>query len=108
MTINYVKVFNSIDDKHQIEISLLENIAWFNINKLNYESYKTFVLLLKDIISFLSKNNVTNIKQYVYKTDLKYFNNSSHICINDDKYIINTYITDFLPEIINALGIQKL
>jgi len=30
------KIFNSIDNKHQIEVNIIDNISWFNINKFDY------------------------------------------------------------------------
>ena len=64
------KIFDSIDNKHQIEIKieLIGEYAWFNINKLDYENCKTFLILLKRVIEYLSSKNVKIIKQYVYQS----------------------------------------
>ena len=104
------KIFDSIDSKHQIEIKieLLGEFAWFNINKLDNENCKTFLIVLKKVMEFLSSNNVKIIKQYVYKDDLKYFEKSNHLDIGDGKFIISTDIIHFLSELIYALGINKL
>jgi len=105
---NNTKLFNSIDNHHQIEITTIDDISWFNINKLDYPNYKTFLILLKDVIKYLSDNEIKFIKQYIRDEDLDYFKNSSYLDIGDNKYVITTNIINFLPEITNALGIQKL
>ena len=107
MNIEYNKLFNSIDNNHQIEISIIDKIAWFNIIKLNYEQYKTFLILLKDIILYLSNKKIEYIKQYIKKEDLEYFSKSS---FNEygDIYIISTKLIDFTDEISNVLGIKKI
>lgn len=104
------KIFDSIDNKHQIEIKieLIGEYAWFNINKLDYENCKTFLILLKRVIEYLSSKNVKIIKQYVYEEDLKYFEKSSHLDIGNGQFIISTEIIHFLSELIYALGINKL
>lgn len=104
------KIFNSIDIKHQIEINIdfTGEFAWFNINKLDYESCKTFLIVLKEVMEFLNSNNIKIIKQYVYEEDLKFFEKSSHLDIGNGKFIITTDIIHFLSELVNALGINKL
>ena len=101
------KIFDSLDQKHQIEISLIDNIAWFNINKIEYQSCKTFMYLLKDVIEFLSIKNISYIKQHILYGDLELFKSSTNIQINDNEYIISTPIANFPNEIIDVLGIQK-
>jgi hypothetical protein len=102
------KIFNSIDKKHQIEIKIIDNISWFNINKFDFEYYKTFLLILKDILVFLKNNNVLYIKQYIYENDCEYFKNSSIINVDQDIYIVTTNIDNFIEEIINVFGIKKI
>jgi len=102
------KKFISIDKNHEVEISIIENIAWFNINKLEYEYYKTFLYLLKDIITFFSENKIQYIKQYVIDTDIEYFKSSTFLKISDNQYVISTKIEDFIKELINVLGIQQV
>ena len=102
------KIFTSIDGKHKIEISLMDNVAWFNIKNIEYEFYKTFLDLLKDIMKYLSLNNISIIKQYVLENDLEFFKNSDKIHLNEDIYVINTSIDKFIPELINVLGINLL
>lgn len=106
---NYMnKKFNSIDKKHEIEINIIENISWFNINKLDFEYIKTFLILLKDVLIFLKKNNVQNIKQNIQEDDIKYFKNSEIINLNDNLYCVTTNINNFIDEIINVFGINKI
>jgi hypothetical protein len=104
------KIFDSIDKKHQIEIKIekFENIGWFNINKLDYENYKTFLIILKIVIEYLSSKNIKIIKQYIYEEDLKYFEKSSYLDIGNGQFIVSTDIIHFLSELINALGVNKL
>ena len=104
------KIFDSIDKKHQIEINLLDDVAWFNINKLDYENCKTFLILLKSVMEHFSLNNVKFIKQYICEEDLKYFNfkKSSYLDIGNSQFVISTDIIHFLSELMNVLGIKKL
>lgn len=90
------KIFNSIDNKHKIYTYVIDDICWFNIDKFEFEYYKTFLLTLKDVLLYLKKNKVIYIKQYVYDEDVKLFKNSSSININENKYIITTNIDIFI------------
>lgn len=102
------KTFNSLDKKHQIDIKIIDDVAWFNINKLDYENYKTFLLLIKNIISFLNDKKINTIKQYINEKDLIFFEKSSYVNIGNNQCIVSTDIIHFLSELVNALGIQKL
>ena len=102
------KLFNSMDLKHQVEISILEEISWFKINKIDYENCKTFLLLLRDIMKYLSDKKIKYIKQYVNVNDLEFFTKSSSTELSDSTYVVSTCIEDFIPEITYALGINKL
>ncbi len=102
------KIFNSIDKKHEIEINIIENICWFNINKFEYEYYKTFLLMLKDILVFLKNNGVVYIKQYINENDCEYFKNSSVVNIDQDNYVVTTNIDYFIDEITCVFGINKI
>lgn len=105
---NFNKIFISIDKKHQIDISIIDDVSWFNIDLYDNSDTKTFVLLLKDVLSYLSSNNIKYIKQIIYSEDLKYFTKSSFVQISDNEYTISTNIVDFLSEITSVLGIKKL
>ena len=102
------KIFNSIDLKHQIKISLIDDVAWFNINKIEYDSFKTFLLLLKDVLTFMSKNDIKYIKQYVEVNDLELFKYSKLFEYSEYIYTISNKINDFMPEIISVFGIKTI
>ncbi len=101
-------IFESIDKKHQIEINLVDDIAWFNIIKLDYENCKTFLILLKRVMEYLNLKNIKFLKQYIYEEDLKYFEKSSCLDIGNGQYVISTDIIYFLSELMNVLGVRKL
>ena len=44
------KKFVSIDKFHEINTSIIDNFCYFSIEKMIIENYKTFLLLLKDIL----------------------------------------------------------
>lgn len=102
------KIFNSIDNKHQIETNIIENICWFNINKLEFESFKTFLILLKDVMIHMKNNNVMCIHQYISEEDILYFKKSSILNLDENVYMAITNINDFIDEITNALDIKKI
>ena len=106
---NYTnKIFNSIDNKHQIEINTIEDISWFNICKLDFESFKTFLILLKDVMTFMKNNNVKFIRQYIIEEDIIYFKKSSIVNLDKNMYMVTTKIDDFIDEIINVFDIKKI
>jgi hypothetical protein len=102
------KIFNSIDYKHQIIMTIIDNTSWFNINIIDLEFYKTFLLLLKEVLIFLKNKNIVYIKQYVYEEDIEYFKKSSIVNIDMNIYVVTTNIIDFISEITNVLGIKIL
>jgi len=103
------KQFVSLDENHQINISIINNTAWFEIIKLKKEEYKTFVYLFKEVIEFFSKNNIISINQVIDKESVKYCKLSEIKQVNENLYEINTKLIDFIDEvIINLLGIQRI
>ena len=102
------KYFDSLDGSSKIEISIIDDITWFKIIKLDYENYKIFLYLLKDVIKYLNENNIKYIKQYVEKDSIQYFETSNYLEIEDDIFIVTTEISNFLNEIIKVLGINFL
>lgn len=103
------KQFVSLDENHQINISIINNVAWFEIIKLKQEEYKTFVYLFKEVIEFFSKNNIISINQVIDKESVKYCKLSEIKQINENLYEINTKLRDFIDEVIvNLLGIQRI
>lgn len=105
---NYNKIFNSIDKKHQIKINIIEHISWFNINKIDFESFKTFLLLIKDVIVFMKQNNIKYIKQYIIEEDTFYFKKSEIINLDENIYVATTNINDFIDEITSLFEIKKI
>ena len=67
-------------------------------------------MLFKDVVDFLSKNNVKYIKQYILKSDICNFKTSEIININNDTNIvlITTSIENFSNETYNALGFKTI
>ena len=102
------KNFLSYDESHLIIIKKEKDEFWFSIEKIDYEKYKTFLLLLKDVIEYLNDNNVKIINQYVYKNDIEFFQNSNKFEINDNIYKISTNIDNFVSSIYNALGLKPI
>lgn len=102
------RIFDSIDNKHQIEINIIDNISWFNINKLDFETFKTFLILLKDVIIYMKKNKVNCIKQYIMEEDAIFFKKSLIDNLDNNNLIVSTNIDDFVDEIINVMGIKKI
>lgn len=102
------KNFISIDKNHQINTSIIDEISWFNIEKLNFEYFKSFLILLKDVMFYFKNNNIKIIKQYVREEDIIFFKKSSKTNIDNNVWIISTNIEDFLDEIINVFGICKI
>jgi hypothetical protein len=116
------KIFISLDNLHKITIkieSLSEspdsrrncNFCWFNIDTFNPKNCKTFIMLIKEVIDFISSKNIINIKQYVYSDDCSYFKKSqisNYMEDNNSIFIIDTKIEDFIEEIVNVFDIKKI
>ena len=104
----YNKIFLSYDQNNEIEIDIIDGIAWFNINKFDPPSYKTFLFVLKEVMEYLNDNKVIYIKQYIKKDVLEYFTNSTYIDVIDDTIVITTSIENFVNEISNVLGFTPM
>ena len=103
------KKFISLDENHEINISIKDETAWFNIIKLKQENYKTFVYLFKEVIEFLKNEKVKIINQFIDEESVKFCKLSEINKINSNLYEIKTNLSDFIDEvIINLLGIQKI
>ena len=102
--------FTSIDKKHSIGIKILGDVAEFEIIQIQYENYKTFLLLLKTIIEHFANNNIKFIKQRITEDDLPLFHYSTlDVWYKEDEIaLITTPIEYFAEEIYNALGLCKL
>lgn len=102
-----IKQFSSIDKEHQLYIDIIEDTAYFTIEIINPEKYKTFLLLLKTIFEYMLNNNVKYVKQYINYNDIENFKNSE-IYSERDVIIVKTKIEDFLFELCDALGMNRL
>ncbi len=102
------KVFDSLDNQHQISIVIIDEISWFEIKLFNPDRQKTFVLLLKEVIDYYRGKNVQFIKQYVNEDDVTYFKNSTKQLIDDNVYIVTTPIVSFIDDMVSVLGIIKM
>lgn len=102
------KTFNSIDNKHQIEINIIDNISWFNINKLDFDNMKTFLILLKDVMTYFKNNNVEYIKQYIMEEDIEFFKKSQVVNLDNNTWMTTTKIENFIDEFVRVIGIKKI
>ena len=110
-------LFTSIDKLHTIEITIFGDIAELSITSFHYESYKTFLLLLKNVIEYMANENIKYVKQRILESDIPLFTKSTI-----DTYIqkgekdkdsirtvlITTPIIHIAEEIYNALGLKKV
>jgi hypothetical protein len=99
--------FASIDNNHCIEISIIEDTCYFNIVRLIPEFYKTFLILLKKVIEYMSNNKIKYIKQYIVEEDKELFKKSIFLEKNNI-LVVKTDIENFIEEICDAIGIQRL
>jgi hypothetical protein len=101
------KEFISLDKNHSISIDTIENTAYFKINYLKVENYKTFLLLLKNCIEYMVNNKIEYIKQYINEEDKENFKKSTFI-ESMGIIIVKTHINDFVYELCDALGIKRI
>jgi hypothetical protein len=108
-------LFTSIDKLHTIEITIFGDIAELSIITCHYESYKTFLLLLKKVIEYMTSKNIKHIKQRILESDISLFNNSTidtYIYNNNQSHVrtvlISTPIVHIAEEIYNALGLERV
>lgn len=102
------KQFSSVDRKHKITIIINNNIAWFELIDLDQPSYKTFLILMKDVIMYMNNAKITHIQQYIDKEAIEFFSNSTTNQIDDKTWIVSTPIEKFALDMFNALGIKTL
>lgn len=110
-------LFTSIDKIHTIELIIFGDIAELKIITFHYESYKTFLLLLKTVIEYMTSKNIIYVKQRILETDISLFNYSTYVYTNDTNdhsqghiktVLITTPIVHIVEEIYNALGLKRL
>jgi len=101
--------FTSIDKYHEINILIIDNFCYFSIDKITLEYYKSFLLLLKDILFYLNNHKIKFIKQQILLSELPYFKKTiSTVNIDTNIVCITTLIEDFMEEICDALNIKYL
>ena len=103
------KEFISIDKEHSFTISIIEDTAYFALNPIQFnpEEYKTFLLLLKNGFQYMINNGIKYVKQQINYEDKESFKKSSFIEENNI-LIAKTNINDFLIELCDALGMNRL
>ncbi len=108
-------LFTSIDKLHTIEITIFGDIAELSITAFHYESYKTFLLLLKNVIEYMANKNIKYVKQRILESDTSLFSYSTtDTYIYDPDHdniktvLITTPIIHIAEEIYNALGLKKV
>ena len=88
-------LFTSIDKIHTIELIIFGDIAELKIITFHYESYKTFLLLLKTVIEYMTSKNIIYVKQRILETDISLFNYSTYVYTNDHtNYHTNDHTND--------------
>ncbi len=112
-------IFRSYDNLHKITVNIhLNEYCWFNIDIFDNNNCKTFLILIKEVVDFINEKNIKNIKQYIYSDDVKYFKNSfieKHIDYNtntninnNDIYIVQSKIENFIDELVTVLEIKRI
>jgi hypothetical protein len=101
------KKFVSIDNKHSFTILIIEDTAYFSIDIIDQSQYKTFLFLLKNGIEYMCDNNIKYVKQNIMDSDANLFKKST-IIHQYDCIVVKTHINDFIEEICDALGINRL
>lgn len=102
-----VKILNSVDEKHRIKISWIDEIGWFSIEKIDVENSKTLMILIKDILKIFANNRIKYIKQYIGYSDVELFRYSEFIEY-DDYITVTTPIDKFPIEIVGVLGLNPI
>ena len=72
-------LFTSIDEVHNIELTIFEDIAELKIITFHYENYKTFLLLLKKVIECMTSRNINYVKQRILESETSLFSNSTYV-----------------------------
>lgn len=102
-----LKKFVSLDKNHSFTIGIIETTAYFQIENINPEYYKTFLLLLKQGFTYMTEKHVNYVKQRINAEDMEFFKKSTFIR-EDSVIIAKTPIEDFLFELADCLGIKRL
>lgn len=98
------RTFKSLDSSQEIHIKICKENAYFWIEKFNHESYKLFLMLLKDIIEFLKNKNISYIKLFVSNQEVSLFENYEEIIQFENEYYL---FQDFLDNCPSDISIVK-
>lgn len=99
--------FVSFDKLHYINVVINKQIAYFKIHYYNEDNMKTFLELFKDVVSFLHKNNIINIRQEISINEVSLFTNSSiYERINNELVYMETNINNFVDEFYSVFGLK--
>jgi hypothetical protein len=99
--------FVSFDKLHYINVVINKQTAYFKIHYYNEDNMKTFLELFKDVVSFLHKNNIINIRQEVSINEVSLFKNSFiYERINNELVYMETNINNFVDEFYSVLGLK--
>jgi hypothetical protein len=101
------KQFKSIDKFHSFSITILEDTAYFVLEIVQPSQYKTFLLLLKSGYEYMKNNNVKYVKQQINQEDKELFKKSDVIEQNG-LFFVKTHIDNFLFELCDAIGMNRL
>jgi len=99
--------FVSFDKLHYINIVINKQTAYLKIHYYNEDNMKTFLELFKDVVSFLHKNNIINIRQEISNNEVSLFKNSSiYERISNELVYMETNINNFVDEFYSVLGLK--
>lgn len=99
--------FVSFDKLHYINVVINKQTAYFKIHYYNEDNMKTFLELFKDVVSFLHKNDIINIRQEISINEVLLFKNSSiYEKISNELVYMETNINNFVDEFYLVLGLK--
>lgn len=99
--------FVSFDKLHYINVVINKQTAYFKIHYYNEDNMKTFLELFKDVVSFLHKNDIINIRQEISINEVLLFKNSSiYERISNELVYMETNINNFVDEFYLVLGLK--
>ena len=103
------KIFNSICNNHSVMINLINaSECYYDLLKYTPEEYKSFMLLIKEIIEYLQLNKIKyifySIPKNLYQESFKTIENNE----TEDEILIKTSLNEFINQIIQIHHIQVL
>lgn len=96
------QILCSVDNSHCIELIMNRDECYFTILDIEHNKYKTFAILLKEMMEIMYKNNINKIILNIVNDEVKLFEKKD-IIENDDEYTtISINTEDFINEITNV------